>query len=62
VNSADGKQSETASDLQKFLAKHGNPRWKAALDTDRTIVKYTIIGVDSTVIVDKIGNLAFKKT
>ncbi|MFZ0325679.1 MAG: hypothetical protein WBQ25_08135 [Nitrososphaeraceae archaeon] len=35
--------------------------WKAALDTDRTIVKYAIIGLDSTVIVDKIGNLAFKK-
>ena len=58
--SADGKQSETASDLQDFLAKHGNPGWKAALDTDRAIMNYGILEVDSTVIVDKNGNLAFK--
>ena len=50
-NSADGKQSETAKDLQDFLAKHGNSKWKAALDTDKAILKYGIIEVDSTVII-----------
>lgn len=58
-NSADGKQSETAKDLQDFLSKHGNSMWKAALDTDKAILKYGIIE-DSTVIVDKNGNVAFK--
>ena len=50
-NSADGKQSETAKDLQDFLAKHGNSKWKAPLDTDKAILKYAIIEVDSTVII-----------
>ena len=34
-----------------FLAKHGNSKWKAALDTDKAILKYGIIEVDSTVII-----------
>ncbi|HEY7079942.1 MAG TPA: TlpA disulfide reductase family protein [Nitrososphaeraceae archaeon] len=59
-NSADGKQSETIIDLQDFLAKHGGSKWKAALDTDKAVVKYGILEVDSTVIVDKNGNIAFK--
>jgi thiol-disulfide isomerase/thioredoxin len=59
-NSANGKQSETANDLQDFLIKHGGAKWKAALDTDRAVLKYGIVEVDSTVIVDKNGNIAFK--
>ncbi|HEY7571480.1 MAG TPA: TlpA disulfide reductase family protein [Nitrososphaeraceae archaeon] len=59
-NSASGKQSETTSDLQDFLAKHGGSKWRAALDTDRAVLKYGIVEVDSTVIIDKNGNLAFK--
>lgn len=59
-NSADGKQGETTSDLQDFLVKHGGAKWKAALDSDRAVLKYGIIEVDSTVIIDKKGNIAFK--
>ena len=52
-----GLNAETESDLQAFLAKHGNPDWKGTLDTDRVSMKYGITGVDSTVVLDRNGNI-----
>ena len=59
-DSAYGKQNETAKDLQDFLAKHGNSKWKAILDIDNASRRYGIVEVDSTVIVNKNCNVAFK--
>jgi hypothetical protein len=46
--------------LQDFLAKHGNSKWKAILDIDKASRRYGIVEVDSTVIVNKNCNVAFK--
>jgi len=48
--------------LEDFLAKHGNSTWKAILDIDidKASRRYGIVEVDSTVIVNKNCNVAFK--
>ena len=55
--SAQGFNAETESDLQSFIAKYGSPQWKATFDTDGVSIKYGIMEVDSTVIVDGNGNV-----
>jgi len=56
---AQGLNAETGNDLQAFIAKNGSPKWNAALDTDRATIKYGITQVDSTVVVDGNGKIAF---
>ena len=56
---AQGLNAETGNDLQAFIAKNGSPQWMAALDTDRATIKYGITQVDSTVVVDGNGKIAF---
>ena len=46
--------------MQDFLAKHGNSKWKSTLDTDKASLKFGIVEVDSTVIVNKNCNVTFK--
>ena len=52
--------NEAAKDLQDFLAKHGNSKWKAILDIDKASRRYGIVEVDSTVVVNKNCNVVFK--
>ena len=49
--------AETQSNLQSFVAKYGSPQWNATFDTDGVSIKYGIMEVDSTVIVDGNGNV-----
>jgi hypothetical protein len=46
LTSAYGKKNEAAKELQNFLAKHGNSKWKARLDTDKASRKYGIVEVE----------------
>ena len=54
---AQGFNAETESDLQSFVAKYGSPQWNATFDTDGVSIKYGIMEVDSTVVVDGNGNV-----
>ena len=56
---AQGLNAETAKDLQGFIAKNGSPQWMAALDTGGVTIKYGITQVDSTIVVDGNGKIAF---
>lgn len=56
---AQGLNAETGKDLQGFIAKNGSPQWMAALDTGGVTIKYGITQVDSTVVVDGNGKIAF---
>ncbi len=51
---------DTKADLQNFISNKGSPDWKTAIDTDRVSIKYGITVVDSTVILDGNGNIAYK--
>lgn len=48
------------ADLQNFISKFGSPDWKVAADTDSLTIKYGITVPDSTIILDKNGNIIFK--
>ncbi len=51
---------DTKDDLQNFISNKGSPDWKTTVDTDRVSIKYGITVVDSTVILDKNGNMVYK--
>lgn len=51
---------DSNTDLQNFVSKFGHPDWKTTVDTDKMIVKYGITVPDSTVVLDKNGNVVFK--
>jgi len=56
--SIDVQKSDTAQDLRDFMKKN-NANWRAALDTDNCIGKYSITEIVRTVIVNKEGRITF---
>lgn len=59
--SSEGLNAETQVDLKDFLGKYGSdPQWEAAIDTDGVTIKYGIVEVDSSVVIDGNGNIMLK--
>lgn len=56
--SIDVQKSDTEEDLRDFMKEH-NANWRAALDTDNCIGKYSITEIVRTVIVDKEGRITY---
>jgi thiol-disulfide isomerase/thioredoxin len=58
--SSEGLNAETEADMKDFLGKYGSSEWEAAVDTDRVTIRYGILEVDSTVVIDRNGNILLK--